>query len=216
MATTLDSLLTPLRDLINDEGEMVVLEEAAGLIDGTNKQFTVMGAPIRVGSYTIYVGGLAKTDVSDYGLNTDTGVLTFVVAPGAKVTATYDVLTYGDAQLRRQLANGLNWLRTSDCDFTRSWELEADATTLNVVLEEEEQSLLLHVTASLIVEAELRRSLRRSGVRMTANIGVDRSLEVRNYNESLRELRADRDEMVKRMAQQRMYGWRVPTGMEKG
>jgi len=215
MATTLTSLLEGFRSLIHDDGDIIVMEHAVGEINGTNKLFVLPTPPIIADSETVYVGGVVKTRTTEYSVSASTGLITFTAAPGAVVEASYQSVVYGDSQLLVYLASALDRLRTTDYDPAKEWELAADDDTLNVTLEEEQRALLLAQAALLVVEAEARRSLRRSGIKLTANIGIDRTNEAPNYTALLKQYRDDFDAMLKRMTQAQVIGWRVPTGMEK-
>ena len=49
--------------------------------DGTMLAFRTNNRPVLESSYTIKVGGVVKTETTDYTIDLDTGLLTFVVAP---------------------------------------------------------------------------------------------------------------------------------------
>lgn len=59
----------------------VILAEELGTGDGTNKKFLTQLIRVIDGSETIRVNGVAKTLTTDYTIDNETGLVTFVVAP---------------------------------------------------------------------------------------------------------------------------------------
>ena len=68
-----------------------VTAEAVGSGDGVGKTFSLVGSPVLSNSETVFVGGAAKTQGTDYSVNYDTGVITFTTAPAlaAAISAYY-------------------------------------------------------------------------------------------------------------------------------
>lgn len=60
--------------------------------DGVSKVFLMASLtyPVMEGTYTVKVGGVTKTETTDYTLDTLTGTLTFVTAPGSNVAVIID------------------------------------------------------------------------------------------------------------------------------
>ena len=68
-----------------------VTAEAVGSGDGAAKTFSLASSPVLSNSETVFVGGAVKTRVTDYTVNYETGVITFVTAPAsaAAISAYY-------------------------------------------------------------------------------------------------------------------------------
>lgn len=68
-----------------------VTAEAVGPGDGVGKTFSLASSPVLSNSETVFVGGTAKTRGTDYSVNYETGVITFVAAPAsaAAISAYY-------------------------------------------------------------------------------------------------------------------------------
>jgi len=78
---------------------VTITAEAVGTGDGTTTDFTLANAPVEVDSEVVYVDGVAQTRDTDYSINYETGVISFVTAPpsGAAITADYDYAAKGTA-----------------------------------------------------------------------------------------------------------------------
>lgn len=65
--------------------------------DGTTVLFPLLHRPVKTSSYVVTVNGVVKTVTTDYVIDTDTGFLTFVVAPAnltaIKITYRYQKMT---------------------------------------------------------------------------------------------------------------------------
>lgn len=212
---TLDDLLADFRAAIHDEGDSVVMELAVGALDASNVIFSLDFAPIKSSTYQIYVDGALQTEGVDYTFDADRGVLTFTTAPSGVVRGSYDTYVYGDAQLRRFLANAIYKLKAGNYQPASSWTIAADNTTLSDALDDDEMALLFAQANVLLLESEQKRALRRS-VRIVAGIGLDRGNEAGNYQQALRDARDALKVLVDGMCLKEVDGWRVPTGMEKG
>ena len=79
----------------------LVLVEELGEGDGSTKKFKTQLAPIIAGSETVRIDGTAKTRVTDYAIDNDLGLITFVVAPGDgdAVDADYTWSVFTDVQI---------------------------------------------------------------------------------------------------------------------
>ena len=71
--------------------ELSVTGEAVGTGDGATTEFLLDNYPVKSGSLTVYVDGVAKTEGTDYNVDYNTGKITFTSAPanGASITADY-------------------------------------------------------------------------------------------------------------------------------
>ena len=212
---TLDDLLADFRAAIHDEGDAIVLELAVGALDASNVIFTLDGAPIKSASYQVYVDNALQTEGADYTFEADRGVITFATAPTGIVRTTYDTYIYGDAQLRRFLANAIYVLKGGNYEPAGSWSIAADGTTLSETLDDDEKALVYAQANLLLLEGEQKRALRRS-VRIVSGIGLDRGNEAGNYQQAVRDARGALKVLVDAMCLKEIEGWRMPTGMEKG
>jgi hypothetical protein len=70
--------------------QQIVVNEAVGTGNGTNKVFYLDYANVVAGTYTIYVNSVAQTETTNYTLNKDTGRIDFVAAPGDTLAVTAD------------------------------------------------------------------------------------------------------------------------------
>lgn len=79
----------------------IVLAEELGTGDGTIKKYKTQLWPIIAESETIRVDGTAKTRTTDYAIDNDLGLITFVVAPpdGEVVDADYTWSVFSDVQI---------------------------------------------------------------------------------------------------------------------
>lgn len=78
--------------------------EATG--DGQTAEFQIVQYPVIEGSYTLYVEGAAQTEPTDYSLDTEVGLVTFVAAPGngAGIVVTYRHALLSNQQITDLLA----------------------------------------------------------------------------------------------------------------
>ena len=51
--------------------------------DASTLNFPLTHIPVKDNSYTVKVGGVTKTETTDYSIDKDTGVITFVSAPAS-------------------------------------------------------------------------------------------------------------------------------------
>lgn len=77
---TVASWISQMRTMVRD---LNTLTKETWDGDGSTIAFRVSNAPILESSYTVKVGGTLKTEVTDYTLDKDTGLLQFVSAPAA-------------------------------------------------------------------------------------------------------------------------------------
>jgi len=74
--------------------EMSVTGEAVGTGDGSTTEFLLDFYPVKSGSLTVYVDGVAKTEGTDYTVDYNTGKITFTTAPAAGASITADYIYY--------------------------------------------------------------------------------------------------------------------------
>ena len=100
--------------------------------DGSTKIFELTKVPINDGSYTVKVGGATKTETTDYTLDRDTGVLTFVAAPAAasdniQVIYKYVIIRDEDyIELINDAIDHFRWKFWKEADDTTTFESVAD------------------------------------------------------------------------------------------
>lgn len=84
----------------------VILREALGTGDGAIVKFQTRLWPIIALTETVRVAGTAKTRVTDYTIDNDTGLITLKVAPSAAnlVDADYNWSVFSDQQINDLLA----------------------------------------------------------------------------------------------------------------
>ena len=75
---------------INESPTSLSGDETIGTGDGSDTTFNFDRYPVKSGDCSITVGGVAKTEASDYTVNYTTGAITFGVAPssGDAIVAT--------------------------------------------------------------------------------------------------------------------------------
>ena len=85
----------------------LVIGERVGTGDASLKVFKLLNKPIMSDSVTVYLDGIAQTEVTDYALDYDTGKLTFTSAPdsGESITSDYEFATYSDDELGQFLTS---------------------------------------------------------------------------------------------------------------
>ncbi len=76
-------------------GEVEVTAEAVGTGDDSETEFTLSKAPIKANNYTIYIGGVAKTEGTDYSIDLSTGIIEFATAPSMAEAITANFITEG-------------------------------------------------------------------------------------------------------------------------
>lgn len=79
----------------------VILRETLGTGNGTIQKFQTQLWPIIAASETVRVNGTAKTRTTDYTIDNDTGLITFVVAPTDThvVDADYNWSVFSDVKI---------------------------------------------------------------------------------------------------------------------
>ena len=207
---TISDLLTDFRVAIGDEGEVVAREAAIGAVDGVNTVFTLDAPPVKSGSETVWVG---STVTAAYSLDLTTGVLTMDAAPADVVYVTYDSLDYSDSMLERHLINAYRSLMATDAkEFVDDWALTG--TTFGTDLDDDDKALLFAQGWVKVLQADLTKA-QRSGVRITASIGLDSSGQPRTIQETLNIARDQLKEAIRAMCMDRLEGYRVPVGLER-
>jgi len=77
-----------------DERNYQITTEAVGTGDGSRTLWLLANNSIKAASETIYVDSVAKTDPTDYSLDDDTGLITFVSAVTSSLAITADYQYY--------------------------------------------------------------------------------------------------------------------------
>lgn len=83
------------RSLTNDKPQY---DRSAATGDGATLEFKLPYAPVQDGSQSVYVAGTLKTETTDYTIDNDLGLVTFVSAPadGAAIAVTYQYTILSD------------------------------------------------------------------------------------------------------------------------
>jgi hypothetical protein len=80
----------------------VVLDERVGSGDGSATVYKLSHAPVMDGTAHVRVNGVEKVEGTDYTLDSATGKLTLVAAPGQglAIVASYDFAAFSDSELQ--------------------------------------------------------------------------------------------------------------------
>ena len=103
--------------------------------DASTLNFIAIHLPIKDSSYTVKVGGVEKTETTDYSLDRDTGILTFVSAPAAgsdNIEIAYKSVKIRDEDYLEIINNGIDHFRW------KFWRMDVDTTTLTTVKDQYE------------------------------------------------------------------------------
>ena len=106
--------------------------------DGSTKNFVASQIPIKDDSYTVKVGGVTKVENTDYSLDKDTGVLTFVSAPASgsdNVEMAYQSIKIRDADYIEMINDGIDHFRW------KFWKEAIDTSSITTVKDQYEYSL---------------------------------------------------------------------------
>lgn len=106
--------------------------------DASTTTFRTKHAPILDDSYTVKVGGVTKTEITDYTIDQDTGDITFTSAPAAgsdNVTISYKYAKIGDTQLLDIFNSIIISLRK------KIWSDNIDSATMTTVANQSEYDL---------------------------------------------------------------------------
>lgn len=88
------------RNLIPDRYEF---DQATITPNGTDTLFNLPNYPVLDASQSVYVGGVLKTETSDYTIDNDTGVIVFTSAPTDAVVVTYKYSILSDEAIQDYL-----------------------------------------------------------------------------------------------------------------
>ena len=103
--------------------------------DATTMIFPLSSVSVKDASYVVKVGGVAKTEVTDYTIDKDTGVITFTSAPAAgsdNIECTYLSVIIRDEDYLEIINDGI------DCFRWKFWRMDFDTTTLTTVKDQYE------------------------------------------------------------------------------
>ena len=133
---TYTEFIAKLRVELKDFGELdrfIVGDKWSG--DGSTKIFVTDFRPIKDGSYTIKVGGVTKTETTDYSVDKDLGLLTFVSAPASStdnVEMLYKYVKIRDEDYLEIINDGIDHFKW------KLWAMGIDTTTLTSVKDQYE------------------------------------------------------------------------------
>lgn len=103
--------------------------------DATTKIFPLSSVSVSDASYVVKVGGVTKTEVTDYTIDKDTGIITFVAAPATgsdNVECTYQAVNIRDEDYLEIINDGIDYFRW------KFWRMDIDTTTLTSVTDQYE------------------------------------------------------------------------------
>lgn len=106
--------------------------------DASISNFSTSTAPILEDSYTVSVGGTIKTETTDYTLDKDTGLLTFLTAPVSgsdNVAMTYQAVKFRDNDYLEVTNDAIDYF------MWKFWREALDNTTLTTVKNQYEYDL---------------------------------------------------------------------------
>lgn len=150
--------VSDVRELVPDNPQPATL---TAMGDGSTVRFTLPYYPAVLGEYEVRVQNTPQVEVTDYTIDTSTGVITFLVAPPDLQTVTVDY----------------SWTMLSDGYYTRALERNGDSLKLAAAdaigTIARDQALLLKVVRLLDSQmdgATLSRELRQheNGLRKQA------------------------------------------------
>jgi len=119
--------LTKLRAELKDFGK-IQKEVFDG--DGSTLNFPLTYIPIKNDSYTVKVGGVTKAETTDYTIDKDTGIITFVSAPVAgsdNVEVSYQSVKIKDEDYIEIINDGIDHFRW------KFWKEAEDTSTFTTV-----------------------------------------------------------------------------------
>ena len=119
-------------------GDLETLTRDAWDGDASTTGFRTTERPILESSYTLKVGGVAKTETTDYSIDKDTGMITFVSAPAAgsdNVTLDYKYVRLKEDEWLEIIKNVIREWRL------KMWTDTVDASTLTTTADTSELSL---------------------------------------------------------------------------
>ena len=127
--------ITTLRKELKDFGK-IHQETFDG--DASTLNFVLKEVPIKDSSYVVKISGVTKTETTDYTIDKDTGVLTFVVAPASasdNVSVSYQSVKIRDDDYIQLINDGIDNFRW------KFWKEAIDTTTFTTVKDQYEYDL---------------------------------------------------------------------------
>ena len=119
--------LTFINRLRNELKDFAYLHKEVFDGDASTKNFIATHLPIKDYSYTIKVDDVEKTETTDYSLDRDTGILTFVSAPAAgsdNVEITYKSVKIRDEDYLEIINDAIDHFRW------KFWKEAEDTTSI--------------------------------------------------------------------------------------
>ena len=106
--------------------------------DNSTLNFILSSVPIKDDSYVVKVGGVTKTETTDYSLDKDTGLITFVSAPATgtdNIEVSYQSVKLRDADYIELINDGIDHFRW------KFWKETDDSSTITTVKDQYEYDL---------------------------------------------------------------------------
>ena len=103
--------------------------------DASTKLFPLSSVAVKDTSYVVKIGGVAKTEVTDFTIDKDSGLITFTTAPAAgsdNIECTYQSVIIRDEDYVDIINDGIDYFRW------KFWEMDTDTTTLTTVKDQYE------------------------------------------------------------------------------
>ena len=103
--------------------------------DASTTIFPLSSVAIKDASYVVKVGGVTKTETTDYTIDKDTGIITFTSAPAAgsdNVECTYQAVNIRDEDYLEIINDAIDYFRW------KFWRMDIDTTTLTTVKDQYE------------------------------------------------------------------------------
>jgi len=129
------ALILTLRSELKDFGR-IHQETIDG--DASTLNFILKNTPVKDASYVVKIGGVTKTETTDYTIDKDTGVLTFVSAPASgsdNVSVSYQSVKIRDADYIQLINDGIDHFRW------KFWKETDNSTTITTVRNQYEYDL---------------------------------------------------------------------------
>ena len=127
MATLYSDFITQCRRELRDF-DMLANDKFSG--DATTFLFPLTHRNVKASSYTVYIGGVLKTETTDYAIDKDTGYLTFVSAPASgtdNVQVVYRYTKLSDQEYLDAINDGIDRWRW------KFFKEAIDSTTITTV-----------------------------------------------------------------------------------
>ena len=132
---TYSTFISKIRTELSDFGK-IHTETFDG--DASTKSFVLNFIPIKDASYVVKVGGVTKTETTDYSVNKDTGVIVFVSAPAAgsdNIEVSYQSIKIRDEDYIEIINDAIDHFRW------KFWKEADDNTTFESVADQYEYDL---------------------------------------------------------------------------